>query len=507
MIGKRRFQKSFVLLFVVAFSALAIEVLIWDAQDRRWIIRDLYARPPVTEKLTVAPPIEQNATSDRLEIDDASKLNSTPISKLFQPTSVSEIRSILLQAQQAGQKISISGSRHSMGGQIMYPASWHLDMRKLDRIQYNRDRTVTVQSGATWKQIQMELGKHNRAVQVMQDSNIFTVGGSMSVNVHGKDARYGSLIDSVNSFKIITADGQELQCSRTQNQELFRAAIGGMGLFGAITEVNLNTTDNTTYNYSVVHQPRTQAIAFMEEQMKRSSLEMIEAQLSVDRDHFLIDSQVYYFDRADFNPELKDDVTGENSIWLRKLVYRTSRASNWGKQFRWFMQKNIGPSLDPPQLTRNSAMAAPFRTLELNRGETTDILQEYFVPTENVDEFFDRYIQLLKEHDLHLINVTIRKVNEDREALVSYATSDMYGFVAYYKVACDQSDSDRLSQFTQNMMDSLDRLNGTIYLAYRGYYTKAQIDRMYPQLAELFALKQKYDPTERFSNLWYEQLR
>lgn len=228
--------------------------------------------------------------------------------------------------------------------------------------------------------------------------------------------------------------------------------------------------------------------------------------MSVDRENFLAESQVYYFDRADFNAELKDDVTGENSIWLRKLVYRTSRVSDWGKQFRWFMQKNIGSSLEPTQLTRNSAMAAPFRTLELNRGETTDILQEYFVPTENVDEFFDRYIQLLQEYDLPLINVTIRKVNEDREALVSYATSDRYGLVAYYKVAGDASDSDRLSQFTQKMMDVLDAMNGTIYLAYKGYYTKAQIDRMYPQLSELFALKQKYDPIELFSNLWYEQL-
>ena len=166
-----------------------------------------------------------------------------------------------------------------------------------------------------------------------------------------------------------------------------------MGLFGVIGEVNLKTAENTTYNYSVIHQPRSEMISFMEKQIKRPTLEMIEAQISVDRSNFLGESQIYYFDKATSNPTLKDDVTGENSIWLRKLVYRTSRSSDWGKQFRWFMQKNIAPSLDPQQLTRNSGMAAPFRTLELNQPDTTDILQEYFVPVEQANDFLDKYAQ------------------------------------------------------------------------------------------------------------------
>jgi len=503
---KKRIIKSSAIFLILTFGVLTIKILIWDSQDNRWILADIFYQPEVTAKLTIAPPIEQTTTG-KIEIDDASKLNRTQVNKIFQPSSVKEIISIIQSAKTQHQKISLSGARHSMGGQIVYPNSFHLSMSKFDRINYNPDQTVTVESGATWKQIQIELGKHGRAVRVMQDSNIFSLGGSMSVNAHGKDTRYGSLIESVNYFKLITASGVEIKCSPTENADLFRSVIGGMGLFGVITEVNLKTTENTVYDYTVIHKPSREMISFMEKQIERPTLEMIEAQMSVDRSNFLGEAQIYYFDRAHPNAALKDDVTGENSIWLRKLVYRTSRNSDWGKQFRWFMQKNIGPYLDPKQLTRNSGMAAPFRTLELNQPDTTDILQEYFVPVDQANNFLDKYVNLLNEHNMHLINVTVRKLNQDRTALVSYATSNMYAFVSYYRVARDRSDSEQLSKFTQKMMDILDQMHGTFYLAYKGYYTKEQLYRMYPKITMLFSLKKQYDPQEIFSNSWYEEFK
>jgi len=507
-------KRKFIFLAVLISSVLIVKILVWDTENNRWLIQDLYYRPSIDAKLTIATPITSiSSINDRslktpTVINDASKLNQTQVAAVFQPTNIEEIKSLIKFAKTQGKKISMSGARHSMAGQIVSSDSIHLSMLKFDRISYNQtDRTVTVQSGATWKQIQNELGKSDRAVRVMQDSNIFTVGGSIAVNAHGKDPRFGSLIESVNFFKLINPEGEEIKCSRAENPELFRAAIGGMGLFGAIAEVNLKTDINSTYNYTVVHRPSSEMVVFMESQVKRPELEGIEAQMSVDRSNFLEEAQIYYFDRTATNPNLKDDVMGENSIWLRKLVYRTSRNTDWGKQFRWFMQKNVGPTLDPTQLTRNSSMAAPFRTLDLNDPSTTDILQEYFVPISQVDRFLAEYKKIIRSHDIQLINVTVRKVNRDNEALVSYATEDMYAFVAYYKIARDKSGDIQMSAFTQEMMDYLLSIDAKFYLAYRGYYTKDQLYAMYPKLQELFALKRQLDRDEIFSNKWYEEFR
>ena len=47
------------------------------------------------------------------------------------------------------------------------------------------------------------------------------------------------LISNVESFTLITADGKSIHCSREENGELFRLAIGGYGLFGLIDSVTL----------------------------------------------------------------------------------------------------------------------------------------------------------------------------------------------------------------------------------------------------------------------------
>src|SRR6266699_3067994 len=47
------------------------------------------------------------------------------------------------------------------------------------------------------------------------------------------------LISNIESFTLVTADGKPIRCSREENGELFRLAIGGYGIFGLIDTVTL----------------------------------------------------------------------------------------------------------------------------------------------------------------------------------------------------------------------------------------------------------------------------
>ena len=90
-------------------------------------------------------------------------------------------------------------------------------------------RVITIQSGGTWADIQAAVNRLGLAVEVMQSSNIFTIGGSLSVNAHGRDPRYGSMVDSILSFRFLTSDGAIKNVSRHENGELFQSVIGGYG--------------------------------------------------------------------------------------------------------------------------------------------------------------------------------------------------------------------------------------------------------------------------------------
>jgi decaprenylphospho-beta-D-ribofuranose 2-oxidase len=498
---KLKINFGIILLVIVIFTKFAI----WDNDSNRWLITDAITKPSKDYKATVASPIvfPTSLVQKSTWINDASKLNSVLASDFVSVNSKQDILDAVTKAKKENKKVSISGARHSMGGQNL-GSQIHLDMNNYDKVVNFEitDNSVTVESGITWKLLQQFLGSKNRAVRVMQDSNIFTIGGSMGSNVHGKDIRYGSMIESINWFRIVDSSGAEVLVDRS-NKELFETVVGGFGLFGIITEVNLKTEPNTNYKYTITHQPAESLISKFNEYQKLGG-EQIEGHFSVSEDDLLKDLQIYYFQPTE--KVSVDDVGGENSIWLRKMVYRLSRDSDIGKRFRWFMQTKVSPIVDPNYTTRNGSQAAPFRVLELNDPNTTDVLQEYFVPSRKIDEFLPKYRELLRKYNMNLINCGVRKVLADKEALVSYATEEMYGFVCYYNVKRDNALNGDFHTFTGEVLDYMNTIDAKYYLAYSFMDYNDKILNMYPSIKELLNRKTKYDPQNIFWNKWIEKL-
>jgi FAD/FMN-containing dehydrogenase len=65
------------------------------------------------------------------------------------------------------------------------------------------------------------------------------LGGALAANVHGRGLRMKPIIDDVESLTLVDAEGKTHHCSRKENPELFRLAIGGYGLFGVIYSLTL----------------------------------------------------------------------------------------------------------------------------------------------------------------------------------------------------------------------------------------------------------------------------
>ncbi len=181
--------------------------------------------------------------AESFTVNDVTGLNSIQVAKIVQPLSEQEIVDAITSTTGP---ISIGGARFSMGGQTAYPDSLHLDMRKFNQVvEFEPEkRLVTVQSGITWHQLQQYIDPHNLSIKVMQDFNNFSVGGSLSVNAHGRFVHNGAIINTVRSFRIVLADGKVYEASKEHNSALFNGAIGGYGGLGVITHVTLELTDN-----------------------------------------------------------------------------------------------------------------------------------------------------------------------------------------------------------------------------------------------------------------------
>ena len=146
--------------------------------------------------ILLAPGFSVRAAPKPRVVNDFSGLNSVPVAMERRPITTEEVSDAISRWPGA---ISIGGGRYSMGGQVAAPDSLHLDMRCMNRVLAldPARRVVRVQAGISWRDIQEAIDPHDLSVSIMQSYSNFTVGGSVSVNCHGRYIGKGPLVNSV----------------------------------------------------------------------------------------------------------------------------------------------------------------------------------------------------------------------------------------------------------------------------------------------------------------------
>jgi hypothetical protein len=180
--------------------------------------------------------------------DVHAQLSSARVFRLVAPQSLEEARAALAAARKEERPVCISGARHAMGGQPFCADAVMLDTRKLARVLgFDTERgLIEVESGIAWPEVLEHLHAAQRGLdrawafaQKQSGADRLTLGGSLSANIHGRGLSMPPFVNDIESFKLVTARGNVLNCSRGENAELFRLAIGGYGLFGFVYSLKL----------------------------------------------------------------------------------------------------------------------------------------------------------------------------------------------------------------------------------------------------------------------------
>lgn len=94
---------------------------------------------------------------------------------------------------------------------------------------------LTADAGVLLSEILAHVMPQGHFLEVTPGTAQATLGGAIANDVHGKNHhRRGVFGNSVVAFALRRSDGMRLTCSATENQALFEATIGGMGLTGVI---------------------------------------------------------------------------------------------------------------------------------------------------------------------------------------------------------------------------------------------------------------------------------
>ncbi len=463
---------------------------------------------------TVAPPILHLglvAWNDRPEqvtrssgtVEDASHLNQAKMNVIQVSGDLTaakaQLQQVLKAAQAQSTRVTIAGARHTMGGQTIYPSGIALEMSQFKQMQLNPStKILTVQSGAKWSEVIPYLNQQGYSVAVMQSNNDFSVGGTMSANAHGWQPNYPPFASTVESFQLMLSSGKVVRCSRRENTQLFSLVLGGYGLFGIILEVDLKAVPDRLYSAQRVVIPSRDYVKTYRQQLL-ADVGMAYGRLSIAPDSFLQEAILTTYHQVPGSRPL-DIVPVESR--LARTVFLGSIGSDYGKYLRWQLEKLSGGEAGS-QMSRNQIFNRP-STLFGNQNQTkTDILHEYFIPPESLELFLVKCRQIIPKHKVDLLNVTVRNVYPDRDALLRYADREMFGLVMLFHQHRDSKDDAKMQVLTQSLIDAALSVGGSYYLPYRLHATPEQLTRAYPQAPKFFQLKRKYDPTEIFQNYFY----
>lgn len=328
-----------------------------------------------------------------------------------------------------------------------------------------------------------------------------TLGGAIANDIHGKAHHVdGSFINCVISFTTMLADGRILNASREENQDLFFANFGGLGLLGTILTVLIRLRKiETTY--------------FTQKSIVAKNLdEMLEAIEEADKDYAYsvawIDSLIKGKNMgkgvlvvgnaaklSDLPAKLKDRplfVSGEPKanvpFYLPSFALNTFSVKILNKLI--YIKQNSGTGV-----AHYDSFFFPLDMINnWNRGygKKGFIQYQFVVPVENGKENIRKILtEITKSNCVPFLNV-LKKFGKG----AGYLSFPFEGFT----FAIDFPITPQLKPFIQKLDALVLDAGGRIYLGKDAYLDEPTFKAMYPRYNEWLDIKKKYDPKNLFSS-------
>lgn len=449
--------------------------------------------------------------------DVQSKLNETDMDRIEIPSDVDAISHIITSARDSGMQICPAGSLHSMGGQQFAAGAISLSSKGLKGIgPLDATRqTVTVQSGATWPELvhwlRSSVENSQEALTIIQKqtgADELSLGGALSSNIHSRVLGRKPIVADIESFNIINPHGERLLCSRDENTELFRLAVGGYGLFGFVDSMVLKLTKREKLRRKVGEYSVEEVIPALEEFTG-------EGATYGDFQYMTDETSSDYLSKgilSVYTPLIGDGDIGEDNVglsiedWKKLFVLaHTDKSRAYSEylahylstdgQLYWSDDHQFSPYL--PESGQMLASQMGWKTF------ASLMITEIYVPRVSFGKFMSNARTTLIKNNSNVVYGTVRLIEKEEESYLRWASED-YACVIFNLLVEHSTEGKLLAmkQF-QDLIDCALKENGSFYLTYHRWARKDQIEKAYPQFPQFLEKKEEYDPQNVFTSDWY----
>jgi len=453
--------------------------------------------------------------------DVHSKLNRTHVAGEVWPNSSTSLQDVVRRASQKDQGVSIAGGRHAMGGQQFGSDTVLLNINRHNRVlDFNSSKgIVEVASGIEWPQLMDYLvtSQQGRATQwgiaqKQTGTDRLSIGGKVAANAHGRGLQMKPFVSDIESFRIVMANGEILTCSRTENTELFRLAIGGYGLFGVVDSVRLRLVTRRKVE-------RVVELIDVDNLMEAFEQRIRDGYLYGDCQYMTDEASDGYMRRAVFScyrpidpdtPVPSGQKRLSDAAW-EELIYLGHTDKK--EAFRQYSEYYLGTTgqiywSDLHQLS--SYMDDYHQALDRKVGASdgaTEIITEVYVPRDRLGDFMSEVREDCRKHSVNVIYGTIRLIEKDDDTFLPWAKQEYVSIIFNLHTVHTTEGIEHSARAFRRLIDSARSRGGNYFLTYHRFASREQVLACYPQFVDFMKLKLKYDPLERFQSDWYRHYR
>ena len=458
------------------------------------------------------------STSQQNVLNDLhSKLNPTTVDSIHHPKSTYEVLSLIKHAKKHDKSISISGGQHSMGGQQYGTGTVHLNMSAMnDVLKFDRKNgIVTVEAGIQWPELieylissQKYSKKQWGITQKQTGADRLSIGGALSSNIHGRGLLLQPMVQDVESFRIINSEGKRINVSREENAELFGLVIGGYGLFGVITEVDMRLSPRQKIKRHVEIINLSDFAAKTSQRINDGYLYGdLQFKTDGEAEDFLkrgvysfykpvpLDTPIPQQQRKISSDKWKELLALAHSDKAQVFIDYTNYYLSTSGQIYWTDTHQLG------YYDENYEAYLKKTLPDYKLGSL--MISEVYVPRDKTHDFMTDLSLANEKQELDIIYGTIRLIKTDTETFLPWAKQDYACIVLNLRVEHSELGLEKARSDFQLLIDVALSHGGSYFLTYHRWARKDQLLEAYPQFPMFLKLKLKYDPQETYQSDWY----
>jgi FAD/FMN-containing dehydrogenase len=404
-----------------------------------------------------------------------------------------------------------------MGGQQFGNGTTLVDTRALDRVlAFDAERgLLTVEAGIQWPALFQYLDRSQQGAarqwgiyQKQTGADRLTIGGALSCNAHGRGLTLKPIVQQIESFEIVTAQGELVSCSRDRRPNLFRLAVGGYGLFGILASVTLRLRPRVKVR-RLVTLATTEALMDAFDWRIRDGSLYGDFQFAIDPagSGFLRDGVLSCYQEVDAQtPVTANPVSFSDAEWAaliadahghkqRAFARYAARYLQTDGQVYWSDAQLAGSYFDHYHADLDRATGAAVKG--------TEMITELYVPRPRFEAFMEEARTELRQRRANVIYGTVRLIERDDETVLAWARDRFACIVLNLHVDHTRRAIEAATAAFQALIDVAISHCGSYYLTYHRWARRDQVERCYPQMRAFLAAKRAYDPGDLFQSDWY----